>query len=318
VKVFDIGLTDQGRPYLVMEFLDGETLDTRLSRLGTLPPYSTALILRLAARALDSAHALGIVHRDFKPENIILLDDTDGLDNVKVVDFGVAKLLRGFDESELEGAASPERVHARGRLVGTPFYMAPEQTRAEKDVYATLDVWAMGVVAYECLTGRRPFVGRDMQTLFDRIQNGEHPLAHEVNPALPTTFEDWFRTACHPEPRNRFQSASVAATALIEALDIQTSSFPSPDGHAASSPDPCTLSSHSVPDSFRTQRGSLSVPFGPGHAPRHTVSATLREPRVHSVLPGSVACPEELPMGYRSRPTTEVSAAPPVRSRTMR
>ena len=106
VQVFDFGVTDDGRPFLVMELLEGETLDKRIARVGRLPLETTQTFLQKAARALERAHALGIVHRDFKPENVMLVaDEEDGGELVKVVDFGIAKLVGDLD-STLKSALS--------------------------------------------------------------------------------------------------------------------------------------------------------------------------------------------------------------------
>src|SRR6185437_3908374 len=139
VQVFDFGVTEDGLPYLVMELLEGDTLSKRIAREGRLAPATTSRFLQKAARALEKAHALGIVHRDFKPENVMLVaDEEDGGETVKVVDFGIAKLV-GDLECTLKvalgalarrpGASSrtPRSVTSGG--VGTPQYMAPEQVR---------------------------------------------------------------------------------------------------------------------------------------------------------------------------------------------
>jgi serine/threonine-protein kinase len=234
VKVFDFGVTDQGRPYLIMELLDGETLAQRLERVRVLTPFATAKILRLAARALDAAHGLGVVHRDFKPENIFLVrSEEDEEEDVKVVDFGVAKLVGTLDSADEESIPISSRQLEKafvsftrtGKAVGTPCYMAPEQVKSPNDVGPAADVWAMGVVAYECLTGFRPFVAKDIPTLFEHIATCAHTPAAERNLALPEDFEDWFRKACSPDPRKRFSNASAASLALIDVLAIQRSMF---------------------------------------------------------------------------------------------
>lgn len=273
VKVFDFGVTEQGRPYLIMELLDGETLAHRLERERVLSPYATARILRLASRALDAAHALGVVHRDFKPENIFLVRTEEEEEDVKVVDFGVAKLVGGLDDPDVEDTApvSTRQLERSftgftrtGRSVGTPCYMAPEQAKPHAEVGPAADVWAVGVVAYECLTGTRPFFAQDIPSLFDRIEHCTCTPARERNPALPDAFDDWFRIACAPDPRKRFPNASAATLALIDALEIQnTITIGDPE------------SSHAV-----LLRGTPSL-------------STARLPRELSVTPGaSSAMPE--------------------------
>ncbi len=151
VQVFDFGVTADGRPYLVMELLEGETLDQRIAREGRLPVLATAAILEQAARALDRAHALGIVHRDFKPENVMLVaDEESGGELVKVVDFGIAKLVGSLDDA-LKGALSalattgcaPDAGEITSVGVGTPYYMAPEQVQDSAQVGPAADVWGV-------------------------------------------------------------------------------------------------------------------------------------------------------------------------------
>ncbi len=229
VQVFDFGVTEQGRPYLIMELLAGETLARRLVRLRRLTPAQTGHILKLASRALERAHALGIVHRDFKPENIFLSEDEDGAVDVKVVDFGVAKLVgdleddRDQDAEPISQPALPALTSftRTGATVGTPSYMSPEQALARPGIGPAADIWAMGVVAYECLTGVRPFRAPTIEALFQRIAKRSCAPAHDMCPDVPVEFDDWFRTACEPDPNKRFPDAAVAAAALLEALGIQ-------------------------------------------------------------------------------------------------
>jgi serine/threonine protein kinase len=228
VHVYDFGITEDGRPYLVMELLDGETLGHRLRRQTSLPVPVTARFMSQAARALDRAHALGIVHRDFKPENIVIVSDEDGKESIKVLDFGVAKLVRDLVSegptaaldagAEVGAVASLTSFTRTGSLLGTPCYMAPEQILNAPDLDLHADIWALGVVAFECLTGALPFVGENMVDLFARIQCGMHALARVLNPELPRRFEEWFDTACAIDPARRFASATRAAEKLAEAL----------------------------------------------------------------------------------------------------
>lgn len=225
VQVFDFGITDEGQPYLVMEMLDGETLGHRLARVKRLPIDSTVRFLEQAARALDRAHALGIVHRDFKPDNIVIILDEEGRESVKVLDFGIAKLLNELDAPDVEEAEPFEATKAfatftrTGTVLGTPLYMAPEQVRNSADLDLRADIWAFGVVAYQCVTGIPPFEGKSLLDLFERIAAADHPLARSVNRDLPQAFDDWFNIACAPDPNKRFSSAKMAATQLAIALE---------------------------------------------------------------------------------------------------
>jgi serine/threonine protein kinase len=224
VQVFDYGLTDDGQPYLVMELLNGEPLSACIERLGHLDFESTARIMTDAAKALAKAHALHIVHRDFKPDNVILAKTDEHDAEVKVLDFGIAKLLGSLDEvrpteedwKEISGKALSSLTRT-GKLVGTPHYMSPEQIAMRADIGPPADIWAFGVVAYECLTGRMPFNGKNLVSLFSAIQMGRMEPANGVIPGL-SAFDDWFRIACSPKPEDRFQDIHVAAAKLAEVL----------------------------------------------------------------------------------------------------
>jgi serine/threonine-protein kinase len=226
VQVFDFGVTDDGMPFLVMELLEGETLDKRIARLGRLSIRSTVRILRQAARALDRAHALGIVHRDFKPENIVILQDDEGHDEVKILDFGVAKLVGelepGREPSALDGddiLRKPSATTRTGTVVGTPYYMAPEQIHDSANVGPSADIWALGVVAYECLTGQRPFENDTVAAVLRDILDGKSTPASAHHPDLPPMFDDWFQAACAATPEARFSDALTAVVALGIALE---------------------------------------------------------------------------------------------------
>jgi serine/threonine protein kinase len=232
VQVFDFGISDNGQPYLVMELLEGETLGRRLERSGRLAPAEAVRVLGQAARALHRAHQLGIVHRDFKPDNIVIYPDDEGHDQVKVLDFGIAKLVGALDEP-VSGEDSGElsSFTRTGAVLGTPLYMAPEQIRDPAAVDLRADIWAFGVVAYECLAGRPPFKGASFDQLFEKIQAGLHPAATFVEPTIPRAFDMWFDIACAPDATKRFGSAAIAYRHLAIALDVgvvgdpNTSSF---------------------------------------------------------------------------------------------
>ncbi|MGH7298425.1 MAG: serine/threonine-protein kinase, partial [Polyangiaceae bacterium] len=230
VQVFDYGFTDTGRPYLVMELLDGETVSRRLELLGRLPPAVAAAFLGQVARALERAHAIGIVHRDLKPDNLVVVVDEEGRECIKVLDFGIAKLLGDLDTGAADDE-DPTLLQSRalntftrtGAFLGTPFYMAPEQIKNSRDVDLRADVWAFGVVAFQCLTGKPPFQGKNLLELFGHIERGEHLAAGALCPDLPRSFDLWFDIACAVDRERRFSSARSAATRLALAIDPEAS-----------------------------------------------------------------------------------------------
>ncbi len=201
VTIFDVG-DHLGRPYIVMEYLSGGSLADRLERDGAQPVGRALEWLGQAAAALDAAHANGIVHRDVKPANLLLDDD----DRVKVADFGVASAadLGSFTEA--------------GTVVGTAGYLAPEQARGERATPAS-DFYALAVVAFELLTGKRPFE-RETSTA-EAIAHVSAPIppASSSNPELPPEVDDVLARGLAKEPEHRYDSAAELVRALHDALD---------------------------------------------------------------------------------------------------
>jgi serine/threonine-protein kinase len=159
VRVFDVGQTAEGEPFIVMELLEGESLNQRLEREHRLSAVEAARLLLPIADALRAAHAKGIVHRDIKPDNVFLVTDETGV-QPKLVDFGIAKLAaREFDS----------QLTQQGVIVGSPDYMAPEQARGEEDIDRRADIWAFCVLLYETVSGQPPFDGPNYNALLHAI-----------------------------------------------------------------------------------------------------------------------------------------------------
>ncbi|MGH9555432.1 MAG: protein kinase domain-containing protein [Terriglobales bacterium] len=212
VRLDDFDLTDDGRPFIVMELVRGKSLRQFLQEGGWLSPERAADIARQAARGLGAAHQLGIVHRDVKPENLLLIAQPDGSYLVKVVDFGIAKLS--------EDPSQPAGAHATktGIVLGTPRYLSPEQARGKRgaEVDGRADLYALGVVLYEMLTGRVPF---DAETPFDLLLHHIGTVAtppREACPALGISqaMSDLVMKALDKDPARRFQSGEEMAAAL--------------------------------------------------------------------------------------------------------
>jgi serine/threonine protein kinase len=165
VRVFDFGKTEQDEPYIVMELLEGETLGQRLGRLGAIDPTELCQTLLPIIDALHSAHGHGVIHRDLKPDNVFVAKSEGGV-QPKLLDFGIAK-LRG------EGAFHSTKLTQAGTLIGSPDYMSPEQARGETDLDPRSDVWALCVLAYECLVGKPPFHGDNYNALLWAIIHDE-------------------------------------------------------------------------------------------------------------------------------------------------
>ncbi len=210
VQVLDHGLMRDGRPYIVMEFLSGEPLDKRLDRVNRLTPIETARMIVQICRALSKAHQAGIVHRDLKPENVFLVwDAEENADVTKVVDFGIAKFA---DHSTMTSATRT------GSVLGTPFYMSPEQARGLRSVDHRSDLWSVGVIAYQCLVGRMPFHGESVGDLLVTICTAPLPIPSVEAPDVPAGFDQWFARALSRNPDERFQGAASLGEAFCEAV----------------------------------------------------------------------------------------------------
>ncbi|MGC4088079.1 MAG: serine/threonine-protein kinase [Polyangiaceae bacterium] len=204
VETFDAGRLDTGEPYIVMELLSGKTLAELLEERGPMQLDAACDVLVQACDAVSAAHAAGIVHRDLKPENLFLCGPTQTF--VKILDFGVSKFdsaTTGVDGLTLEG--SP---------IGTPYYMSPEQVRGEKTIDARADVYALGVLFYECLTGRKPFMAETLPHLAVLIYQGKYATPSEVRQGLPPAADAVVSRAMASERDERYATAAEFASAV--------------------------------------------------------------------------------------------------------
>lgn len=212
--VYDSGMYEE-RPFLVMELLEGESLYDMLTRVRQLDFETTLRISTHSARGLQKAHESNIVHRDLKPENIFLTKDEEGSLLAKLVDFGLAKFY--------EQTSGPDQVSARltreGALFGTPAYMSPEQAKGKGEVDHRADLWALGCIVYECLTGQTVWsVDQGVAMILAQIASAPLPRPNKLRPDLPPSFETWFLKALDRDPDKRFQTARELADALAKAL----------------------------------------------------------------------------------------------------
>ncbi len=194
VETFDAGRLDSGEPYIVMELLHGRTLAELLDTSGPLELEAACEILMQACAAVAAAHAVGIVHRDLKPENLFLSGPDQSF--VKILDFGISK----FDAY----ATGVEALTIDGSPLGTPYYMAPEQVQGERTVDGRADVYALGVLLYECLTGQKPFVADTLPHLAVLIFQGNYVPATELRPGLPKAFDHVVGKAMARDRADRF------------------------------------------------------------------------------------------------------------------
>ncbi|EYF06604.1 serine/threonine protein kinase [Chondromyces apiculatus] len=261
VDVFDAGVDERtGLPFLVMELLRGEELGQRLARSRRFTPAETVTYLHQTALALDRTHHAGIVHRDLKPANLFLTQRDDGSPRIKVLDFGVAKVVA-------DGAAQA----AMTRNLGTPFYMSPEQFMGEARIGPASDTYALGMMAFTFLTGEpywAPELRRDSNMFaFVNIavmgpKEAASVRAQRLGVALPAGFDAWFTKTCSPNPAERFPKATAATLALAHVCGVPALGM----GAVAvavlpSQPPPALTNSAAV----------LDAPFSPRRGPKIAV-----------------------------------------------
>jgi len=205
--VHHIGQTPDGRLFVVMELLSGQPLGTALHHVGQMPVWRAVSIMRQVLRAIGVAHGKGIVHRDLKPDNVFLVPDEDRRDTVKLLDFGISKMLDGPNE------VAQTRLTSTGMVMGTPLYMAPEQAMgAEVDRRA--DIYACGVMLYELLAGKPPFEGANYTVLIAKVLTSDPPPLGSVRAGLPPSLVAAVHRALDKEPSKRFDTAEAFAAAL--------------------------------------------------------------------------------------------------------
>jgi serine/threonine-protein kinase len=220
-EVLDIGSLPSGELYMVMEFLDGEDLGSRIKKLRRLKPHDAANIVHQLLEGLTAAHKAGIIHRDLKPENVYLVTSRAGRrDFVKVLDFGVSKF------SALDGESMS--MTSTGAVVGTPYYLSPEQARGLKTIDARSDLYSVGVVLYQAVTGRLPFNAETFNELVFKIALEEPEPAEVVVPNLDRRFAAIISRAMVRDVNGRFQSAREFQEALEQWLAMNPSPDPRP------------------------------------------------------------------------------------------
>jgi serine/threonine-protein kinase len=200
VDIFDSGLSEESQPYIVMELLRGEDLGHRIKRCGRLDLPEALHVTAQILRGLYRAHKAGIVHRDLKPDNIFLVDRDDDPNFAKILDFGISKVRRG-------GETPVHTLTRQGTVLGTPFYMSPEQAQAQPDVDARSDLWSVGAILYECLTGRPPYTGATYEQVIVNICMNDAEDVRLYNPAVPEGVADAIARALSRDREERFPDA---------------------------------------------------------------------------------------------------------------
>ncbi len=300
VSIYEQGLVDD-TPYIAMELLDGEDLRARLKRRRRLSPAEVCAIVDQIAQGLRVAHAEGIVHRDLKPGNVFLAREGDR-ETVKLLDFGVAKRDTG----------RPSNLTATGEMVGSVYYMSPEQVRGSRDLDARADIWSLGVLCYRALTGRLPFKGESVGDVAVNICTTDPKPPTTVRPDLPRELDDFILQALAREPNHRFRTATALADALIACCGRDLSTAPpsssAPSCRANPLDDPAFQLGTPVPhDSGIKARSTLG--YSPDPAPgklegaRSTMAYGPDHPAVKELAEGRSTA------GYGSEPAAARSTA---------
>jgi eukaryotic-like serine/threonine-protein kinase len=251
VTVYDDGETAEGNPYIVLELLEGETLEQRIEREHDVPLADAVRVTAHVGRALARAHAQGIVHRDLKPANVFLVrTDDDELGWIaKVLDFGIAKL---------DGHGEKGTTQA-GTVLGTPLFMSPEQVRGASSVDHRADLYSLGMCLYHMLTGEFAYYSPSYSEILVGICTRPLPRLREKAPWVPEAVEQWFQRACARDPLERFQSADEMTEALQAASgNVTLSKHKSvPEGRIA----PETLVGYATPAgaTLRDEASTLSL-----------------------------------------------------------
>ncbi|HEX4341401.1 MAG TPA: protein kinase [Polyangiaceae bacterium] len=290
LEILDLGALPSGERYMVMEYLDGVTLTERIKMRVRLSAQEAVQLIRQVLRGLGAAHGAGIVHRDLKPDNIFILREKAGIrDYVKIIDFGISKF------SEQNGASS--RMTRTGALMGTPHYMAPEQATGSMDIDRRTDIYAVGIIMYETLTGRVPFQAETFNQLLFEIALAKIIPARQVVPDLDPAIDSIIMKASARDPAQRFQTCeefvlaleawektgtavSLPATESIEAIVAAT--VPRA-GQGFGSTD-ATVSSNTG-NTGRASQSSVSGNTGAGRVSKSSVAGTASA--VSAAPPGS-------------------------------
>ncbi len=207
-RVSDVGTLPNGAPYMVMEYLDGGDLAAWIHERGPLSIEQAVEFVLQSCEAVAEAHALGIVHRDLKPANLFCIRRADGRLSIKVLDFGISKMSQF-------GGSGPSAVTHATALMGSPLYMSPEQMKSAKDVNSQTDIWAIGVILYELLTGKPPFLAESLPELFYQVALQAAPSIRDFRPEIPVSLEAVILRCLEKGREQRYSNVAELALALL-------------------------------------------------------------------------------------------------------
>lgn len=290
VRVHDVGKTDDGTPYMVMECLEGADLAKVLKQDGPPRVVDACVWMEQACEAVEEAHGKGIIHRDLKPQNLFLAKERDGKRIIRVLDFGIARRVaaKGVDTSTLTQV---------GAVVGTLAYMAPEQIRSPKDADARSDVWSLGACLYRILSGKRPFEASSEFGVIEGILHHDPKPLREQRPDVPAEVEAVVAQCLRKEPGERFLSAAELRIALERARTAEPATEPK-----------------RVPDRApnRTVRQNVTVPITPEVVAGAIAAGRAPSPSSPSFppMPGSLPSLPSLPQPYGGPSRPRMPSAP--------
>lgn len=334
VQVFDWGQDDDGHPFLVMELLDGRDLSERIQQVGRIAVGDAVRFTVEALRGLRKVHAAGIVHRDLKPENLFLVLGDDDLLHVKIVDFGLSKLVEG-GELESPNFEQSARLTQAGAVVGTPLYMSPEQIEAIVEIDHRVDIWAMGAILHEMLAGTPPFTDRSYARLVMAICQRDPVDLTNVNPEVPPALAQVTLAALTRDRDMRLASADafIAALSQVAPIDVGTSGVSIPETRV----EPVSIPGHMALAASRTLPSSLpaavvnvdAAPATPQPLPSSTLESSggpldatiaahtkgaatmwLSDAPVFSIWRGEVASPDRLRVEARDGSVRDLRLEP--------
>jgi eukaryotic-like serine/threonine-protein kinase len=211
VRIFDVATLEDGTPYIVMEFLQGEDVGALLRRRGRFPVGDAVDVLLQAGEAMAEAHVDGVVHRDLKPGNLFVCERPDGSPLVKVLDFGISKIVRRMGGGTEQGSL----LTGPHVLLGSPLYCSPEQLRASTTVDARSDIWALGAILYELVSGTPPFRGATLLEISTNVMNRNPPPLSASRPEVPCELDDVVARCLAKSPDERFATVADLARALV-------------------------------------------------------------------------------------------------------
>jgi serine/threonine protein kinase len=214
-RVIDVGTLPNGAPYMVMEYLDGGDLAAWIKQRGALPIEQAIEFVLQACVAVAEAHALGIVHRDLKPANLFCIRRADGQLSIKVLDFGISKLTERIGPVQGTMTAQGMAFTKTSVLMGSPLYMSPEQMRSSKDVDAQTDIWALGVILFELITGRAPFHADSVTELAIKVNSEPTPALRSLRPDVPSGLQAIVFKCMEKDRRQRYRNVAEMALALL-------------------------------------------------------------------------------------------------------